>query len=84
MCRIQDFNNMCSADFVPFILGSRSLVRQEVDGDRGAARQRRLAGMRFEERKTHGLSCNEARVSRRGRFLFIFFLRLHPLSSLAH
>lgn len=79
MCRIQGFNNLFSADFIPFIPGSRSLVRQEVDGDRG---QRNLAGMRLKRRgrKTHGptllkqrgLSCNEERVSRRGRFLFFF------------
>lgn len=89
MCRIQGFNNLFSADFIPFIPGSRSLVRQEVDGDRG---QRNLAGMRLKRRgrKTHGptllkqrgLSCNEERVSRRGRFLF--FLQLQPLSSLPH
>lgn len=74
------FNNLFSADFIPFIPGSRSLVRQEVDGDRG---QRNLAGMQLKRRgrKTHGptllkqrgLSCNEERVSRRGRFLFFFF-----------
>lgn len=40
---------MSSADFGAFILGSRSLVSQEVDGDRDAARQRRVAGMRFGE-----------------------------------